>query len=67
MTTPADHLTALKFNVVAKSPTRTRWVSGRLGCTLDCAPDGWTIGAEGKTTFGQSWETVLETINRLSE
>lgn len=66
--TPTDHLTALKFNVVAQTPTRTRWVSGRLGCTLDHTPDDkWTIGAEGKTTFGQSWETVLETINRLSE
>lgn len=67
MTTHDAHLTALKFNLVARTTDYARWVNGRLRCTLDKTPSGWVIGAEGITVQGATWKRVLETINRLSE
>lgn len=59
------HLTAHGFNVAAAGRTHTRHINGKLGCTIDHRPDGWAIGASGKTRFGREWSEVQETIENL--
>lgn len=63
--TTEEYLLAEKFNVVAKTNTHARYVNGKLRCTLDSTPDGWVVGASGKTRFHVGWVEVKETIEQL--